>query len=131
DGKRYMVGATDDQRRRERVASKRRSSRAKGTASQLLSNAAVSTDRLFDAVVGEFFAAASHDLKTPLTTIKGEAQLLDRVLARTGEAVDHDRIRAGLGVIDDVATRMASMVEDLLDISWLRAGRPIQLERRR
>ncbi len=64
-------------------------------------------DRLKDALI----ASVSHDLRTPLTTIKGIA---DEV-ARGG-----DPTRAY--VIEDEADRLSAMVDDLLDLSQLAAG---------
>lgn len=57
---------------------------------------------------------ASHDLKTPLTALKGQAQLLQRLL-RAAEAPDADRMRAGLAAIDAAATAAAARVDRLVD----------------
>jgi two-component system sensor histidine kinase KdpD len=57
-----------------------------------------------------FLAAVSHDLRTPLTTIK---------------ALAHERVRAGdrgAAVIEEQADRLTRMVDDLLDLSRARAG---------
>lgn len=62
----------------------------------------------------EVLAQASHDLKTPLTALKGQAQLLQRLL-RAAEAPDADRIRAGLAAIDAAATTAAVRVDRLVD----------------
>jgi two-component system sensor histidine kinase KdpD len=64
-------------------------------------------DRLKDALI----ASVSHDLRTPLTTIKGIAD----EIARGG-----DQTQAY--VIEDEADRLSAMVDDLLDLSQLAAG---------
>ncbi|HET7189151.1 MAG TPA: ATP-binding protein [Gemmatimonadaceae bacterium] len=64
-------------------------------------------DRLKDALL----ASVSHDLRTPLTTIKGIAN----EIARGG---DPDRAQ----VIEEEADRLTSLVDDLLDLSKLAAG---------
>lgn len=70
-------------------------------------------DRLKDALL----AAVSHDLRTPLTTIKAIAH----------EIVDAGTERAG--VIEDEADRLAALVDELLELSQLNAGaRPLTLE---
>jgi signal transduction histidine kinase len=75
-----------------------------------------------------FLAAASHDLKNPLTVIRGTAQILQRRAARQG-AVPRDQLVAGLTSIEQAATQMASQIEELLDLAHLRAGQALELER--
>ncbi len=65
-------------------------------------------DRLKDALL----ASVSHDLRTPLTTIKA----LANAIARTGD----ERART----IEDEADRLNRFVENLLDLSRLQAGGP-------
>ena len=64
-------------------------------------------DRLKDALL----ASVSHDLRTPLTTIKGIAN----EIARGGDATQ-------ALVIEEEADRLTAMVNDLLDLSQLAAG---------
>ena len=64
-------------------------------------------DRLKDALI----ASLSHDLRTPLTTIKGIAN----EIARGG-----DQRKAH--VIEEESDRLAALVDDLLDLSQLTAG---------
>jgi PAS domain S-box-containing protein len=76
----------------------------------------------------EFLSAASHDLKNPLATIKATAQLLLRRLDTPGE-VNTERLRDGLHRVDAIATRAARLVEELLDLSRVQMGQPLELER--
>ena len=64
-------------------------------------------DRLKDALV----ASVSHDLRTPLTTIKGIAN----EIARGGDYTQ-------AYVIEEEADRLTTLVDDLLDMSQLAAG---------
>jgi signal transduction histidine kinase len=75
-----------------------------------------------------FLSAVSHDLRTPLTTIKGQAQLSRRRLARA-EGPDAAAVAAGLARIEADAGRMNALIEDLLEVSRERAGRAIELQR--
>ena len=67
-----------------------------------------------------FLAIAAHELKTPLTTLKGAAQLLRRREERG--ALAPERLTGGLHTIERSADRLAALVNDLLDVSRLRAG---------
>lgn len=68
----------------------------------------------------EFVSIAAHELRTPLTAIKGYAELLDRRLsAQTGRESD----RKSLGVIRKQTERLAGLVNEMLDVSRIEAGR--------
>ena len=68
----------------------------------------------------QFLSIASHDLKTPITTIKGYTNLLQRRAARDG-ALPETYLRA-LRIVDEQATRLARLVELLLDASRVQSG---------
>jgi PAS domain S-box-containing protein len=76
----------------------------------------------------EFVSVAAHELKTPLTVLRGMAQLTLRRYARDGD-VAPERVAAALRLIDAQAGKLARLVEQLLDLSRLEAGR-LALERR-
>jgi two-component system OmpR family sensor kinase len=67
--------------------------------------------------VRQFVADASHELRTPLTTIAGYTELA----RRHPEATD-----VALGKVDEEARRMTTLVEDLLLLARLDAGRPLE-----
>jgi signal transduction histidine kinase len=75
----------------------------------------------------DFLAAVAHDLRTPLTAIKGQSQLLQR--RASGEGLE--RIRDGLKRIDTTVTRMADQINELLDVARLRLGQPLEMDLRR
>ncbi|MEU2116528.1 HAMP domain-containing sensor histidine kinase [Streptomyces sp. NPDC016459] len=73
--------------------------------------------------VRQFVADASHELRTPLASIRGYAELTRR--GREGCGPD---TRHALGRIESEATRMTGLVEDLLLLARLDAGRPLAYE---
>ena len=70
--------------------------------------------------VRQFVADASHELRTPLSTIQGYAEL-----SRRGEP-DAVRLEAAMGKVESEAQRMTGLVEDLLLLARLDAGRPLE-----
>ncbi|MGI9253842.1 MAG: sensor histidine kinase, partial [Thermomicrobiales bacterium] len=82
----------------------------------------------FEATPEEFLGNVAHDLKNPLTAVRGHAQLLLRKLQR-GEMPDPERLMAGLIAIDEGAGRMAAMIDELVDLARLRGGQPLELRR--
>jgi PAS domain S-box-containing protein len=73
-----------------------------------------------------FLAAASHELRTPLAAAKGHAHL---ALLKLGADTETGTGRS-LKIINRQIDRMTKLVEDLLDISRLQAGRlSLELER--
>ena len=76
----------------------------------------------------EFLSVAAHELKTPVTAVRGYAQLLLRQGAQ-GDVVDVGRLRQALQVIDRQSDRLTRLVSHLLDVSRLEAGRVV-LERK-
>ncbi|WP_437522063.1 AAA family ATPase [Sorangium sp. So ce726] len=72
----------------------------------------------------EFLLVASHELKTPLTSLKMQAHLLARLLPRFQRAeVAPERIDAAIQVLDRQIARLAHLVNELLDVTRLNAGR--------
>ncbi|MBV9282245.1 MAG: PAS domain S-box protein [Chloroflexi bacterium] len=76
----------------------------------------------------DFLAAAAHDLKTPLAGIKGLAQMLARRASRAGP-LDTERLLRDLEKIDATATRMAGLVNELLDGTRIYVHQPLELSR--
>ncbi|MEV0219352.1 HAMP domain-containing sensor histidine kinase [Streptomyces sp. NPDC050704] len=73
--------------------------------------------------VRQFVADASHELRTPLASIRGYAELTRRGREQTGPDTRH-----ALGRIESEAGRMTGLVEDLLLLARLDAGRPLSYE---
>ncbi|WP_438872194.1 sensor histidine kinase [Paractinoplanes rishiriensis] len=70
--------------------------------------------------VRQFVADASHELRTPLAAIRGYAEL-----SRRSRAPVSDEIAHVLGRVESEAQRMTGLVEDLLLLARLDAGRPL------
>jgi signal transduction histidine kinase len=73
-------------------------------------------------------ATVSHDLKTPLTAIRGYAQLLMRRVQGPRE-LNRDEILDQLERITRATGQMTTLLDELLDASRLQAGRPLDLRR--
>ncbi len=70
----------------------------------------------------EFLSAAAHDLRTPLTVVLGQAELMERRASRNpGRPVDE----AGLRRIVREARRLRDLVAELLDAQRLEDGRAV------
>jgi signal transduction histidine kinase len=74
-----------------------------------------------------FLAAVSHDLRNPLATISGQAQLLRRVLRRQ-DSPPVERVEEGLLRIEGTVARMGGMIDELLDVARLQLGEPLELQ---
>jgi two-component system OmpR family sensor kinase len=70
--------------------------------------------------VRQFVADASHELRTPLASIRGYAELTRRGREQVGPDTRH-----ALRRIESEAGRMTLLVEDLLLLARLDAGRPL------
>jgi two-component system OmpR family sensor kinase len=73
--------------------------------------------------VRQFVADASHELRTPLASIRGYAELTRRGREEQGPDTRH-----ALARIESEAGRMTLLVEDLLLLARLDAGRPLRFE---
>jgi PAS domain S-box-containing protein len=71
------------------------------------------------AVRDDFISAASHELRTPVTSLKVYTEVLQRQAERRGDESTSDRLRKMLTQID----RLAVLIGDLLDVSKIEAGK--------
>jgi signal transduction histidine kinase len=77
----------------------------------------------------QVLASAAHDLRNPLTAIRGHAQLLWRQATR-GEAVAPERLTQVAAQIDRSTRQMATLIDELLDLARLQIGQSLELDRR-
>jgi signal transduction histidine kinase len=85
-------------------------------------------NELVETMKDRFISIASHELKTPITTIRGQAQLALRRLSKqqaTGRelSTDVEGLRLSLERINEQAIRLTSLIDELLDVSSIRTGR--------
>jgi two-component system, sensor histidine kinase and response regulator len=67
----------------------------------------------------EFISIASHELKTPLTSVKGYIQLLERSIDKG----DIPTVKSRLYKVHDHIEKLNILVADLLDISKIESGK--------
>lgn len=71
-----------------------------------------------DRLRSDFLSTVSHELRTPLTSIRSFSEILLRY-----EVDDPDKRRKFVEVINSEAERLTRMINDLLDLSRIEAGR--------
>jgi signal transduction histidine kinase len=72
----------------------------------------------------EFLSVASHELKTPLTALRLQVQSLQRSVHRAPDAqYSADQLRAKFDAADRQVQRLVELIDALLDVSRLQAGR--------
>ena len=76
-----------------------------------------------------FLGTVAHDLRSPLTTIKGRAQLLRR-RAEGGETPLPASFEDSLNAIEATADQMVDQIEELLDVAQVQAGQSAPLRSR-
>ena len=76
----------------------------------------------------EFLLAASHDLKTPLAAIQGQAQLLGRRAARAS-GPQMPWLETGVAQIQHSTRAMLTLLDGLLDVTRVQLGQGLRLER--
>lgn len=84
----------------------------------------------------DFMSIASHELKTPLTPLKMQLQLLSH-LVQTGVAVAgplEEKLKSVISASDQQIARLTRLVDDILDATRMRTGRfvlkrePVELD---
>ncbi len=66
----------------------------------------------------EFIGIASHELKTPVTTIKGYAQILQSMLLEKGDSYSAELLTR----MDHQIDRLTTLIKDLLDVTRITEG---------
>ena len=71
----------------------------------------------------EFLSVASHELKTPISTVKMQLQMFRRMIGRSEAVAGWDKFLKGLDACDRQVARLVALVEDLLNVTQIQAGR--------
>jgi PAS domain S-box-containing protein len=91
----------------------------------------ISTDiterKQMDRMKDEFISTAAHELRTPLTTVMGYAELL----LRQGDAFAPEERKEFLKLVYRHSEGLGRIVDDLLDLSTVQAGRLVTLTKSR
>lgn len=67
----------------------------------------------------EFISIASHELKTPVTSVKAYAQMLQRKFMKIGDANSSENLRK----MDEQLNKLSLLINDLLDVTKIEAGK--------
>jgi PAS domain S-box-containing protein len=71
----------------------------------------------------EFLSIASHELKTPLTSLKLQMEIQKRLLKRNdGSAFTESNIQSLITMINKQVNRFNRLVDDMLDVSRIQTG---------
>lgn len=70
----------------------------------------------------EFLSIASHELKTPLTALQLQIQMLLRGARKGGSSLTSERLLTKLELAEQQTNRLASLTNDLLDVARIRKG---------
>lgn len=71
----------------------------------------------------EFLSIASHELKTPLTSLILQSQLRNKMLARGDSYLTNDKLKKMLESDERQLRRLNRLIDDMLDISRIQTGK--------
>jgi PAS domain S-box-containing protein len=79
----------------------------------------ITEQKLLQQQKDDFIGIASHELKTPVTSIKAYTQVLEKMLLKRGETKE----AAMIGRMDAQINRLTSLIADLLDVTKINSGK--------
>ena len=71
----------------------------------------------------DLVAVVAHDLRTPMSVVVMQAAVIQRLLAKDSSEETTQRLRASAQVVQRSGQRMATLLNDLLDLARIEAGR--------
>jgi PAS domain S-box-containing protein len=81
-------------------------------------------ERQIDRIKSEFISTAAHELRTPVTSILGFSELL----LQTQDFSPEEQAEF-LAIIHEKAEALSALIDDLLDVSRIEAGKALELHR--
>lgn len=73
----------------------------------------------------DFISIASHELKTPITSLKLQIQVLKYVLNSDQQSLDREKISKILSTSDKQLERLVNMIDSLFDLTQFESGKMI------
>ncbi|WP_240432022.1 PAS domain S-box protein [Pedobacter chitinilyticus] len=83
------------------------------------SNTDISEQKELQRQKDNFLGVASHELKTPVTSIKAYAQVVEMMLHRAGD----EKNAALIGKMNNQINRLTALIGDLLDVTKINSGK--------
>jgi signal transduction histidine kinase len=72
----------------------------------------------------EFLSIASHELKTPITTIRLQTQMKQRLIKKNDESIFTPvKVKEFVRVMDKQTSRISRLVDDMLDVTRIENGK--------
>jgi two-component system, OmpR family, phosphate regulon sensor histidine kinase PhoR len=71
----------------------------------------------------DLISIAAHELKTPVTSLRGFSQLLTRQIEKDGRRLDGAKVLKAVQHIEEQSKRLTKLTEQLLDLSRLETGK--------
>ena len=102
--------------------------RAEAERAQLLISEQIARNRAEEGVRARevLLSIVSHDLRNPLSAIRGTTRLLQNIISRNTKQLDSN-VSSGLERVENSAKKMNLLIEELLDFARLQAGQPLDL----
>lgn len=72
---------------------------------------------------GDFVSLLSHELKTPITSIKGHVQLMIRFLEGETDSPFVSKLRNSVTRVDKLIVQLTNLISDMLDLTRIESGR--------
>jgi signal transduction histidine kinase len=83
----------------------------------------VTSEKSLEKLRQEFTAMMVHELRAPLTAVRWSSESLLKSLGSPQAEVEVEKIKQGIGTIDTATINMLELVNDLLDVDNIEAGK--------
>ena len=74
-----------------------------------------------DRMKTDFLNTVSHELRTPMTSIRAFSELMAK------KEADPEKVRGWAGIINEETERLGRLIDDLLDVSRIEAGKKMKM----